>query len=53
MSIKVYVADKVNTKEMPHVIADGQDMTDECGLGYYEDEVGWYYIQGELECTND
>jgi hypothetical protein len=53
VSIKVYVADKVDTKVMPHLIVDGQDATDECGLGYYEDEIGWYYIQGELECSKE
>jgi hypothetical protein len=51
MSIKVYVADKVDTPKMPHLIIDGQDITEDSGLGYYEDEIGWYYIQGELNCS--
>lgn len=48
---KIYVAYK--PCKMPHVICklDSRpyvDLTEEVGVGYYEDEIGWYHIIGEL-----
>lgn len=54
--LRVYVAYKPEASEAPHLICDGVDMTATSGLTYYEDEVGWYYISGELSMldpTND
>jgi hypothetical protein len=54
---KIYVAYKPNTS--PHLLVkwhvDGTfiDLTAQNGLTYFEDEIGFYYKQGELECNAD
>jgi hypothetical protein len=52
---KIYVAYKPDTS--PHLLVkwhvDGTfiDLTDQSGITYFEDEIGFYYKQGELICT--
>jgi hypothetical protein len=53
MNEKIYVAYKPCDKPILHVKfhKDGpwNDMS-EHGIGYFEDEIGYYSIQGELVC---
>jgi alpha-glucosidase (family GH31 glycosyl hydrolase) len=52
---KVYVAYKPDTS--PHLLVkwpvDGTfiDLTEQSGVTYFEDEIGFYYMSGELECS--
>jgi len=48
--IKLYI----NTKpcKEPHLICDDIDLTEQIGIHYYEDEIGYYEIYGELEINN-
>jgi len=55
---KVYVAYKELGETEPEIMCKfhkkgpWQNLS-EHGLGYYEDEVGWYFMCGEIECTAD
>jgi hypothetical protein len=51
--LKVYVAFKDKSDKPPDLIADGINVTKNGGLTFYEDEIGWYYIQGSLPCSKE
>jgi hypothetical protein len=54
---KVYVAYKPCKKpDLIVTFKEGDDpinVTTHGGLGYFEDEIGYYHIVGELICTMD